>query len=333
MKTERQLALIAAMRSAQQRRFLILLIFILFTSPILLWKTLVSKVTLCHLKDGKKLVTTPENKVIKRFDVGVKVAKFVDLLASSGRRECRLNKGQVQCADVRNHGGTVLRQTQLALVRLLYIFDNICRRHSIKYWLTRGSLLGAVRHSAIIPWDNDLDICMFKQDYEKFRIFSRELPSDVFFQNGTSDEVYAKYTDNAYGKLKDNNGCYGYCAREGCKHHDGLQIDMFVVDVDDRGMREGLAFINGFYLKDITPLKELLFEGFQVLVPNNYEKYLRLKYGDYMSYPREGEQCPTDGLVGIPWASCAEIENMEAARKKGLLDRSVLETYQRYFWH
>ncbi len=288
--------------------------------------------TLCDLEDGKRYVTTPVYGVMKRFDYTEPVVKFADLLLSTKRRQCELEDGKMQCPDVLHLGRTVLRQTQLALIRLLYIFDKICRRHSIKYWLARGSLLGAVRHAAIIPWDNDLDVNMLREDYEKFRIFSHELPSDIFFQNGTSDKAYAKYTDNAVGKLKDNNGCYGYCAREGCKHHDGLQIDIFVVGLNDRGMHEGLSFIKGFYISDILPLKELSFEGFPVFAPKNYEYYLEKKYGDFMIYPQEGERCPTDGLVGIPWISCEKIVIMEPAEKKALLQSSVLKTYKRYFW-
>ena len=70
----------------------------------------------------------------------------------------------------------LLRQVQLADVELLRIFHNICQRHHLRYWLDCGTLLGAVRHGGFIPWDDDLDVCMPREDYEKaFPILSQEL--------------------------------------------------------------------------------------------------------------------------------------------------------------
>ena len=44
----------------------------------------------------------------------------------------------------------------------------VCQRHGLTVWLGAGSILGAVRHKGIIPWDDDIDICMPRPDYEKF---------------------------------------------------------------------------------------------------------------------------------------------------------------------
>ena len=60
-----------------------------------------------------------------------------------------------------------LREIQLASFELLKIVDQICKKNKLKYWLDFGSLLGAIRHKGFIPWDDDVDICMLREDYMK----------------------------------------------------------------------------------------------------------------------------------------------------------------------
>jgi lipopolysaccharide cholinephosphotransferase len=60
-----------------------------------------------------------------------------------------------------------LKDVQLRLLNLLKIIDEIARENNIDYWIDGGTLLGAVRHGGFIPWDDDLDICLLKKDYDK----------------------------------------------------------------------------------------------------------------------------------------------------------------------
>lgn len=76
----------------------------------------------------------------------------------------------VQCiTDITNipraHGN--LRTIQQGSAKLLQTIDTICKKHKLKYWLHYGTLLGAVRHGGFIPWDDDIDIGMMRDDYEK----------------------------------------------------------------------------------------------------------------------------------------------------------------------
>ena len=51
---------------------------------------------------------------------------------------------------------------------MMKIFDELCKENNFEYWLDFGNLLGAVRHKGFIPWDDDVDLGMPREDYEKF---------------------------------------------------------------------------------------------------------------------------------------------------------------------
>lgn len=90
-----------------------------------------------------------------------------------------------------NGEGTQLRKIQLRILEIMVEIDKICRKHDIKYWLDGGTLLGAVRHGGFIPWDDDLDICMMQEDYERFiEIAPKELPPHLMLQLPKTDPEY-----------------------------------------------------------------------------------------------------------------------------------------------
>ncbi len=86
------------------------------------------------------------------------------------------------------HDGRLDAIQQIQLAYLLEV-DRICRKHNIKYFLGGGTLLGAIRHKGFIPWDDDSDIMMLREDYDKFcKIAADELPANMSFQSNKTDK-------------------------------------------------------------------------------------------------------------------------------------------------
>lgn len=119
------------------------------------------------------------------------------------------------------------RRLQLVETELLVEFDRVCRMHDINYVISSGTLLGAVRHNGFIPWDDDADIMMLREDYERFKTVMHDLNNDIcFFQDHTTDPEYRW----GYGKLRRTGTEYIRLGQEHLKNKTGINIDIFPYD-------------------------------------------------------------------------------------------------------
>lgn len=84
---------------------------------------------------------------------------------------------------------------------MLMKFDSVCKKYGLKYFLAYGSLLGAIRHHGIVPWDDDMDVYMLREDYDKLMKLDYEFSSPYFLQTVESDPGYF-FT---YAKLRNSN--------------------------------------------------------------------------------------------------------------------------------
>lgn len=89
-----------------------------------------------------------------------------------------------------NPEGSDLRRQQLRMMELLLAFDKICKKHNIRYWLIAGTLIGAARHHGFIPWDDDMDVQMLREDYERMlEILPQELDDTMALQCRQTDPI------------------------------------------------------------------------------------------------------------------------------------------------
>ena len=92
------------------------------------------------------------------------------------------------------------------LYRLLLEFDAFCRKNDLKYSLYSGTLLGAVRHGGFIPWDDDVDVCMPRPDYERMLSLAHTLPERfelLSTENSPLILPFAKFCDKEYRAQED----------------------------------------------------------------------------------------------------------------------------------
>ena len=76
---------------------------------------------------------------------------------------------------------------------LLAEFQRVCKKHNIKYIASGGTMLGAVRHKGFIPWDDDIDLMMLREEYEKLcKVAPLEFKHPYFFQTETTDPGYMR---------------------------------------------------------------------------------------------------------------------------------------------
>ena len=112
-------------------------------------------------------------------------------------------------------------------LELLSHVDRICRANSIQYFLSGGTMLGAVRHKGFIPWDDDIDIAMLREDFEKFKQVAKEqLPKKYQYQSHTNKDGYHYFFDKI--TIKDTYFSTKYS--DGFDMLKGISMDIFVFD-------------------------------------------------------------------------------------------------------
>ena len=117
-----------------------------------------------------------------------------------------------------------LKKTELDILKK-FIF--VCDKLNINYYLYGGTLIGAVRHQGFIPWDDDIDVCMFREDYNKFiKEGQKYLDKKYFIQTYETDKGYL----NNFAKIRNSNTTFIESSVKDIEMNHGIYIDIFPID-------------------------------------------------------------------------------------------------------
>ncbi len=111
---------------------------------------------------------------------------------------------------------------------ILKEIDTICIKNNIKYSLFGGNLIGAIRHGGFIPWDDDMDIIMTRDNYDHFiKIIESELPEDLIIEK---EGLNSKFNINHTKIIKKNTIMCSFEEYKERTHNHGIWVDIFILD-------------------------------------------------------------------------------------------------------
>ena len=257
-----------------------------------------------------------------------------------------------------------LKHLQQVQLMILNDFIEICDENNLEYYAYGGTVLGAIRHHGFIPWDDDIDVFMFREDYEKFlKIMDKTHTEkyEILNIDRTKDYLYMFSKMSLKGTKFENNWCINK------PFNVGINIDIFVLDYIPTNkfkwsiLNRKFKFLkkifnifdiieNDYYISDfkknightirfifkllnitnetfkrkyaqtlqnmhansmpngflydiaaisydeilsedmIRPSKKVPFESICIAVPNDYDKYLKINFGNYMELPPEDKR-------------------------------------------
>lgn len=182
----------------------------------------------------------------------------------------------------------------------LYLeFARVCDKNGLRYFAMFGTALGAVRHNGFIPWDDDIDVVMPREDYMKLcNIYAREFIAPYFLQTPQTDPGY--YV--SFAKLRNSNTALISMPYKNSKFNQGVQIDIFPLDFCDPLKAEEMHNeINEHIMKCSSFMKKGSENELNEHQLANFNKYQTLTPLDEVNKVHElAMSCKSHDYVGVP---------------------------------
>lgn len=118
-----------------------------------------------------------------------------------------------------------LKKLRASQIEILDYVVEICEKNNLQYCLIGGTLLGAIRHNGYIPWDDDVDICMPRKDYELFKKVFRDNEKFILDDYSTNDNYWLPFL-----KIRNSRTVYKENLQENYNGNLGIWIDIFPLD-------------------------------------------------------------------------------------------------------
>lgn len=164
---------------------------------------------------------------------------------------------------------------------LLNQFIIVCEKYNIKWYADAGTILGAARHSGMIPWDDDIDVMLFRSEYDKLlKIAKKEFLYPYFFQTQETD--FGSLRGHAQLRNSLTTGILFSEKDKNRKFNQGIFIDIFPIDVvpEDFKQREWQIIQIKNLRMSLYRLNEIYFQPFPKIAKNSMMKefFRRIKY-------------------------------------------------------
>ncbi len=193
--------------------------------------------------------------------------------------------------------GATLRKLQLVENDILKVVAEFCKKHNVKYSLYAGTLLGAVRHGGFIPWDDDVDLFMERNEYERFLTLWQSEGVSGYTMQATNSPFYEGIN---HTKIRKDGTILASNKEMETDTHHGIWLDVFAFDKvpTDKKKRKKFLFRaklrlvytrgypyekGGKLLKLISKILLLPSRKTQLKIRNKIEKKIIDKYKDLKS--------------------------------------------------
>ncbi|MBQ2832651.1 phosphorylcholine transferase LicD [Methanobrevibacter sp.] len=143
---------------------------------------------------------------------------------------------------------------------ILSDFSKICDENDIEYYLIYGTQIGAIRHQGFIPWDDDVDVLLFRKDYEKFLNVMEDNPNEKYtiFDSRYNSEYFFQF-----GRMSLNDTYWAEYWDEQVSFKLGIHIDLFILDnLPDNKFKRKLFIQRCYYLARLYSISVLKFDNY-----------------------------------------------------------------------